>query len=268
VFENEALTAALTLLLVSWFDGLRLAGPQSVLLVRSPLGRWSIMKPFRANRWLAFWQPVGWTSVISTVGSPDSHQARRELRAARRYERVRPLIVATQLVAFIIAASLIAGVPAAAWKRGLVGFAVALSFVLLVSLVQAVLTYVALARLATPTGERVKSAASCLWPFHAMRASDRILRRLVGEQGITSMRLVIGDELLVETWRAPLYDALNDRATSAEAEVLLIAAGRDRLSALLQQVPETGGAHCPRCGASYELHVDNCYDCGVPLMKS
>ena len=269
MFENEALTAAFTLLLVAWFDGLRIAGPQSVLLVRSPIGQWSIERPFRAGWWRVLWQPVGWASVVSAVGPADAHQSRAELRAARRASRVRWLVVTTQLMAFLVAASLIIGVPAAAWKRGPIGFVWAIGVVLLLSLVQAALVYVALARLATPSGRRVKSAASCLWPFHAMRASDRILSRLVEGQGITTLRRVFGDELLVDTWRAPLYDALNGRGASAEATVLLSSAGRDRISELLQKTPAAiGEGHCLRCGAAYEAHVVNCHDCGVPLVSS
>jgi hypothetical protein len=268
VFENEALTAGLTLLLVAWFDGVRIAGPGAVLLVRSPIGHWSIRKPFRVGVWMVLWQPVGWTSVVSSVGSADAYRSRTEVRAARRLSRVQRLLMTTQLMALIAAASLIIGVPTAAWKRGPVGFAWAMAAVMFLSLVQATLVYVALARIATPLGARLKSAASCLWPFHALRASDRIIARVVEGQGITTLRRVFGDELLVETWRAPLYDALTSRGTSSEAEVLLSATGRDRVSALLEQLrAENDVRWCMRCGATYEAYVSECFDCGVPLVQ-
>ncbi len=267
MFDNEALTAALTLLLVAWADGLRIAGSDRVLLARSPVGGWSIRRPFRFGRWVILWQPIGWASVMTSVGQPvGPYQPRIESRIARRAGRVRALLVTTQLVAIVVGAALIAGVPMAAWKQGIIGFAWAMASVLVLSAVQAVLVYAALSRLATPLRERLKNAAACLWPFHAMRGANRILGRLVGEQGIASMRRVSGDALLVETWREPLYDALRERRSSPESDMLIAVLGRERVSDLLRPPPaEITGRRCLRCGASYEAHVAECYDCSVPL---
>jgi hypothetical protein len=213
------------------------------------------------------WQPITWVSVLmSSVGPVNAYQSRVELRAARRLSRVGWMIATTQLLSVVVAVGLIAGLPFAAWKRGPMGFLWALAAVLLLSLIQSILVYAALARLATPLGARLRSAASCLWPFHAMRAGDRILVRLVGGQVITTMRRVFGDELLVETWRASLYDALSDRKPSRAAEAVLSAAGADRVSAVLRRpAGEVDAPRCLRCGASFRAELVECTDCGVPL---
>ena len=160
--------------------------------------------------------------------------------------------------------ALILGLPVATARFGTVGFLAGAGVVLTLAVANASAGAFALRRLgAVPRRARVLAWCS---PFAAGRVLEDLFEAaLIGASPAQAVRVLSGEGVFAEWCRRRAYDVVYQGADDPD---LRAAADHITLETIATSPPidSTGGASfCPRCAATWRVHLSACPTCTVPL---
>jgi hypothetical protein len=160
--------------------------------------------------------------------------------------------------------ALILGLPVATARFGAVGFLAGAAVVFALAVINACAGAFALRRAGAATG-RGQILAWCS-PFAAGRVLEGVFEAaLAGASPAQAVRALAGERVFAAWCRPRAYDVVFQGAHDAD---LRAAADRATLEAIVASLPQDsagGSSFCPRCAATWRIHIGTCQTCAVPL---
>ena len=279
------LEAVLAFAAVFWLHGWRRANGDVLLAVHAPFAGWRVREPFaRAGPLiLATWWPALILSLIISSGSLQAAApwqrdfAIAVARGRRRLRRARWWVLALRVLATVLIAWIVTGVPLAVAWFGVTGLVRSLIAVLpLLALISAG-TGLAMRRLGSPHRKAVVTALKHIGPFSAPFAAESVIEQAFAGLGAPArLATVLGERRFLECIRPWAFDARrsgSDNNAGGEAAASIIAGiPVEVLDRSIGAVPRDGDApasrYCPRCASAYLESVSTCSACeGVHLVS-
>lgn len=264
MLESSGSAIALLAILVV-FQGVRHLPEGTIVLTHSPFGRsrgWELIEPFALGRgfYVVAWFIPVWLPLILPVRPAE--QSRVTAGKGGRVDGLTGTLLVLRVLGFLSALLLVLGLPLAAGRFGVWGFLIALAALLVLCVVQGLIEAFARRRLGASWWQTIGIALSCLWPFTAPLAAERVLAVTMGLfPREVLVRQLLDETAFAESFRRELYDESHGREPEVSAD--LRPALREHLAKAGNAPPSIPDAprYCPRCGAGFNNDVPSCTDC-------
>lgn len=263
-----ATTAALLGVLLA--EGIRRLPAGAIVLRRTLRGNWRIVHgPTVRPEWrlVSIWAPFLEHLVIQAGMPADLFPTDDGGRQGDHRRRLPSrLTIATFRIAggaLLLVVAL--GVPAATATFGITGLARSVVLAFLCSTVVALSAAMHLERIVGGWRAALTSAAPLLSPFAAPRVAEMLLQTTVnGLAASAALEVLVRPDDFQRWARVHAYDTLEARSSA------LGCAPGGRLEAIIAAIPEScghGDRFCPRCGAVFLAHVEECSDCVSVVLR-
>lgn len=268
---------------VFWLHGWRRASGHALIAVHAPFAGWRVREPFaRAGPLiLATWWPA---AIISLVIAPADRQAaapwQRDFdlavaRGQRRLGRARWWVLGLRVLATVLIAWIVVGVPLAVAWFGATGLVRSVLATLpLLALISAC-TCLAMRRLGSPRRKAWIVALKHIGPFSAVFAAESVLEQaFAGLRAPERLATLLGERRFLEWIRPWAFDARRVGSSghmSGETVASLMAGVPvEVLDRSTRIIPRDGDApasrFCPRCASAYRDSVFTCSACDGVLL--
>jgi hypothetical protein len=258
------------------FQGVRALSAEAIVLRCNPLRVWHVATPLHLWRdWhlVSVLPPFFLTIVMPpTVGSlalpvPAGSQGNST--------DINSLVSLLRVLGCLDVVFLVFGVPFAVSRFSTAGLIVALGSVLIVSVIIATISAMALMELGLPSISVIRKVLPLAWPFSSPLAAELVLSLSVRH----CARLVGIAQLLdrheFRSWIRPfVYDVNHGRRIAEHAwlEEVAISLSKTERTSIANRAPvncQLGECYCPRCGKTYRRSFSACSDCiGVFLKRA
>ncbi len=271
------------LAIVVWLDGWRRWSDDTLLVMRSGSGPWTVRAPFARGgpfALVAQWAPI--TMPVLLTSPPDGARPHvapwardfglARARAGRRLRRVGPVAALLRALGVGLTVWIIVGIPVATARFGAPGLIQGVAGAFLLSIAMTFGATISLSALGVPCRRAFRTTAQLLSPFTAPRAAEIVITTAVGARySLGPVAALLGDEAF-QAWIRPwAYDAL--AATPREVETDHAMAGiigqlprplleRATASAPRDVLGDERAHYCPRCTRTYRESVATCGHCG------
>ena len=265
---------------ITWSDGLRRVGQETILLQQLTTGRWRLVAyPSRSRKLtlVSWWAPfliplVLSTTALSGAKATELYSSVQLARCKRRLRRAAPTLRILKALGIFVTLGVIVGIPSATARFGVFGLVSSLTGVIALSVVISALSYRILRRVGLSSKSAVRKAASLLSPFGAPRASEIVLvQATAGTSALLVARELLPSEAFNRWIRPWAYDAIyrRDGVTFSFPQSELMGTWRiEDLRTLIDTPPadsSRGELYCPRCGGLYITSAEYCPDCGKTI---
>jgi hypothetical protein len=248
-------------------EGIRRVPPGALVLRRVGVAGFRTVAVPSGIRLVSLFPPLT-TSVVVTPADPaggPTDDAARARQLTARLAATRLMLGSLQVLGGVITAGLLAGIPIAMVRGGLVGTLLVIVVLLLLSVLAMVLLSIGLEAVGLSRRAAWGKAIGLISPFAAPRAAEILLEAAVaGAPPRRVAQLLLPPDEFVRWIRPQLFDARAQGAPLPElADLVPEPEWAERLAA--RPAGAEAGPYCPRCGADYRAGVRRCADCDVEL---
>jgi hypothetical protein len=258
-WEVVAVFAGLVLL-----EGLRRVPAGALVLKGSgPAGWRPRREPEPRPRWrlISWWSPIAPALLLPPLGGAPAVQPGELETRVHLVRRAAPWLTVPAAATLL---ALILGLPLATARFGAVGFLAGAAVVFALAVTNACAGAFVLRRLGMAT-RRAQILPWCS-PFAAGRVLEGVFEAaLAGASPAQAVRALAGERVFTSWYRPRAYDVVFQGAYDPD---LRSAADQATLEAIVASPPQdsAGGAtFCPRCAATWRVHIGTCQTCAVPL---
>jgi hypothetical protein len=276
------LEVVLSFAAVFWLHGWRRASADELIAVHAPIAGWWVREPFaRAGPLiLATWWPA---LIVSLVVAPDDREAaapwQRDFdlavaRGRRRLARARWWVLGLRVLATVLIAWIVVGVPLAVAWFGVTGLVRSLLAALPLLALTSACTGLAMRRLGSHTRKAWIAAFEHIGPFSAVFAAESVLEQaFAGMRAPERLATVLGERRFLEWIRPWAFDARRDSSSHGGGEAaasLMAGIPIEVLDRSTRVIPRDGDVpasrFCPRCASAYRDSASACSACDGVLL--